>query len=102
MSGLFFSALAREDLQQIALYIARDNPDRARTFVSELQIQCTRLVDQPDLGVSHEDCAKGLRMISHGRYLIFYCRNESGILVERVLHSARDIVQLFELNRDAF
>ncbi|EXF91201.1 plasmid stabilization protein [Pseudomonas fluorescens HK44] len=96
MRQLLFSAMAREDLQNIALYIARDNPARARTFVAELRQRCLLLVEQPDLGVARDDCAKGLRMLSHGRYLIFYGLTEKDILIERVLHGARDPGRLFE------
>ena len=96
MRQLLFSALAREDLQQIALYIARDNPGRARTFVGELRVCCARLLDQPNQGISRDDCARGLRMISHGRYLIFYSPFEGDVQIERVLHAARDIGRLFE------
>lgn len=88
--------MAREDLQNIARYIAQDNPARARTFVGELRQRCLLLVEQPDLGVVREDCAKGLRMLSHGRYLIFYGLTEKDILIERVLHGARDLGRLFE------
>jgi toxin ParE1/3/4 len=98
MRQLLFTAMARDDLLQVARFIARDNPDRARTFVGELRRQCTRLVEQPNLGASRDDCAKGLRMLAHGRYLIFYCLMDDGIKVERVLHSARDIGRLFEKN----
>jgi len=98
MRQLLFTALAREDLLQVARFIARDNPERARTFVGELRRQCIRLVEQPNLGASRDDCAKGLRMLPHGRYLIFYCLMDDGIKVERVLHSARDIGRLFEKN----
>lgn len=37
---LEFSTLARNDLLDIARYIARDNPLRARSFVSDLREQC--------------------------------------------------------------
>ncbi|WP_307343172.1 type II toxin-antitoxin system RelE/ParE family toxin [Pseudomonas lini] len=50
MRQLLFSAHARDDLQQIAKYIARDNPGRARSFVGELRAQCLRLITQPLLG----------------------------------------------------
>ncbi|MGH8386049.1 MAG: type II toxin-antitoxin system RelE/ParE family toxin [Pseudomonas sp.] len=96
MRQLLFAALARDDLQHIARFIARDNPERARTFVGELRTQCTRLIEQPNLGVSRDDCAKGLRMLPHGRYLVFYCLMDDRIKIERVLHSARDISRLFD------
>lgn len=96
MRRLILTAMARDDLQQIARFIARDNPVRAKSFVGELRKQCELLLEQPVLGVSQEDCAKGLRRISHGSYLIFYCQVENDIRIERVLHGARDIGRLFE------
>ncbi|MBP5946283.1 MULTISPECIES: type II toxin-antitoxin system RelE/ParE family toxin [unclassified Pseudomonas] len=96
MSRLLFSALAREDLQQITRYIARDNPGRARSFVGELRVRCDQLLSQPNQGISRDEAAKGLKMIAHGRYLIFYSLIESYVQVERVLHSARDIARLFD------
>ncbi|VVO46240.1 hypothetical protein PS903_00039 [Pseudomonas fluorescens] len=96
MRQLFFSAHARDDLQQIAKHIARDNPGRARSFVGELREQCARLIMQPLLGISRDDYAKGVRMITRGRYLIFYSVVANDIHIERVLHSARDIGRLFE------
>ncbi|WP_045123071.1 type II toxin-antitoxin system RelE/ParE family toxin [Pseudomonas sp. GM80] len=96
MRQLFFSALSREDLQQIARFIARDNPRRARSFVGELRVRCDYLITQPNQGISREDCAKGLKMITHARYLIFYSIVEGDVQIERVLHSARDLARLFE------
>ena len=38
-----FSPVAKDDLLEIALYIAQDNPVRALSFVDELEAQCLRL-----------------------------------------------------------
>jgi len=86
---LEFAALARKDLLEIARYIARDNPQRARSFVTELRQQCALLAEQPGLGVPKPELADGLRVQPYGRYLIFFSANECGILIERVLHSAQ-------------
>ncbi|HEX4551754.1 type II toxin-antitoxin system RelE/ParE family toxin [Pseudomonas sp.] len=96
MRRLLFSALSRDDLLQIARFIARDNPGRARSFVGELRARCDDLIAQPNQGVSRDDCAKGLKMITHARYLVFYSVVEGDVQIERVLHSARDLARLFE------
>lgn len=96
MTRLLFSAMAREDLQQIARFIVRDNPGRARTFVGELRVRCDQLTSQPNQGISREECARGLKMIAHGRYLIFYSIVERDVQIERVLHSARDIARVLD------
>ena len=93
---LEFAEWARKDLLEIARYIARDNPQRARSFVIELRQQCTLLVEQPGLGVAKPDLAADLRQIPYERYLIFFSETDAGILVERVLHSALNLPQQFE------
>ncbi len=86
----------RKDLLEIARYIARGDPQRARSFVNELRQQCILLVDQPGLGVARPDLAEDLRQLPYERYLIFFSETTSGILVERVLHSARNLPRQFE------
>ena len=98
--GLDFSALARKDLLDIARYIARDNPQRARGFVIDLREQCFLLSKQPGLGVARTDLEENLRMLPYGRYLIFFSETECGILVERVLHSARNLPPLLNSSSD--
>jgi toxin ParE1/3/4 len=93
--GLGFSMRARKDLLDIARYIARDNPQCASTFVIDLRLQCVLLSKQSGLGAIRTDLADNLRMLPYGRYLIFFSENEFGILVERVLHSARNLSSLF-------
>jgi toxin ParE1/3/4 len=95
-AGLDFTELARGDLLDITRYIARENPQRARSFVVELRQQCVLLSKQPGLGVSRADLADDLRMLPFGRYLIFFSATEQGILVERVLHSARNLALMFD------
>ncbi len=97
MSRLQFSALARDDLLDIAHFIARDNPIRARSFVAELREQCALLAQHPGMGVAKPEYAEGLRMLPHGRYLIFFSATASqGVLIERVLQSARHTASQFD------
>ncbi len=88
---LVFSPDAAADLEEIGDFIARDNPVRAVSFVQELRDHCMRFRRQPGLGTLRPDLAEGLRMVPHGRYLIFYRELEGVLRVERILHSARDI-----------
>ncbi|HEX5362757.1 MAG TPA: type II toxin-antitoxin system RelE/ParE family toxin [Gallionella sp.] len=91
-----FAEWARKDLLGIARYIARDNPQRARSFVSELRQQCALLAEQPGLGVARPDLAADLRQLPYERYVIFFSEIDSGVLIERVLHSARNLTQQFD------
>ena len=86
-----FSAVAKEDLIDIAVYIAQDNPGRALSFVDELEVKCLSLGQSPGIGTARPEFGDGIRMLPHGRYLIFYREHEGAIRIERVVHGARDI-----------
>ena len=86
-----FSPVAKEDLFDVAVYIAQDNPARALSFVDELEAQCLGIGRTPGIGTARPELGDGVRMLSHGRYLIFYRENEGMIRIERVMHGARDI-----------
>jgi len=83
-------------LEEIADYIARDNPVRAASFIAELEVKCRAVAASPDLYPARTDLAPGLRMAVHGRYLVLYrdLAGENTVRVERVLHSARDLPRL--------
>jgi toxin ParE1/3/4 len=94
---LLLSPRAAADLEEIADYIARDNPIRAANFVAELEAKCRAVAASPELDPARADLVPGLRMAVHGRYLVL-CRDLAGentVRVERVLHSARNLSQLF-------
>lgn len=86
-----FAPAAQSDLIDIAVYIAEDNPDRALSFVDELEARCFKLGQQQGLGTHRADLIDGLRMLPYGRYLIFYREQASALRIERIMHSARDI-----------
>jgi len=88
---VLFSPAAQDDLLDIALYIAQDNPARAATFVDELEAKCMLLGKASGIGTARPELGQGVRMLPHGRYLIFYREQESQLRIERILHGARDI-----------
>lgn len=69
---LLLSPRAAADLEEIAEYIARDNPGRAASFVAELEAKCRAVANSPELYPARADLAPGLRMAVHGRYLVLY------------------------------
>lgn len=93
---LIFSPLAESDLEEIADYIALDNPLRALSFVKELRAQCRSIQENPLAFASREELAPGLRVMAYKRYLIFFRPLVSVIRIERILHSAREYSSLFE------
>jgi len=93
---LEFSPESQLDLIDIAAFIAQDNPARAKSFVDELEADCGRLIIQPGIGAPRPDLGDGVRVLPHGRYLIFYRADEKLVRIARVLHSARDMVAAFQ------
>lgn len=88
---LAFSPAALADLDEIAVYIALDNPARALRFVDELERHCKVLAAEPGLGTARPELGRGIRMLPHQRYLVFYRRTAGGVRIERVLHGSRDV-----------
>jgi toxin ParE1/3/4 len=80
----------RGDLSEIHEYIARDQPETAKRYLSILRDQCRLLATNPGLGLQPEEYL-GLYKFPVGNYLIFYRPVGDGIQVIRVLHGSRDI-----------
>lgn len=91
---LRFSPCAEADLEEIGDYIARDNPERAVTFIEEIEAHCNRIAENPTAFPKREDIAPGLLMAVHRRYLIFYRIVEKTVRIERVIHGARNLTDI--------
>lgn len=85
---------AAADLEEIAAFIARDNPVRAVSFIDELMGVCARIAERPRSFPRRDDLTKGLRQAVHGRYLILFTADDHGIVLERILHGARRLEDL--------
>ena len=80
---------AEADLEIIADNIAKDNPLRALSFVTELRERCMRLSETPmafPLVPRYEHL--GLRRRIFGAYLIFFRISMDRIEVIHILHGA--------------
>ena len=95
MSGYRLRPKAFQDLEAIGDYIATDNPARAVSFIDEILDLCARISEGPKAYRRRDDLARGLRQAVHGHYLILYSESQGGIVVERVLHGARRLDDLF-------
>lgn len=88
---VWLTQAAEIDLERIGDFIARENPQRAASFVAELQAACLRLADAPlafPLVPRYERF--GVHRRVHGNYLVFYCVDGTDIFVLHVLHGAMD------------
>lgn len=95
MNPIHFTRRAVADLNEIYDFIAQDSPSTAISFIDLLEDECKVLAQSPKIGRLREELAQNLRSFSVGNYVIFYRPVERGIEIIRILHSARDIPNIF-------
>jgi len=90
---------AEDDLFTIWTYIASDNLDAADRLEAEFFSACQRVAVKPDLGHFRRDLTnKPVRFFAvRGAYLIVYDPATEPLEVLRVLHGARDISWILEI-----
>lgn len=82
---------ARLDLRDLSLYIARDNPDRAASFIEELLARMTVVAERPQTFREREEWGSGIRSDIYHRYHIVFRDEGEIVTVLRVLHGAQDL-----------
>ena len=90
-----YTTHAREDILDIASYIAHDNEEAAQRLIGKILRACDRIGATPQAGRLREELAPNLRSFPLEKYLVFYRIVPGGIEVLRVLHGARDLPSLF-------
>ncbi|NNA07978.1 type II toxin-antitoxin system RelE/ParE family toxin [Pseudomonas lundensis] len=93
---LQISPRAARDLQEIALYIVQDNPQRAMSFIGELRERCLRVAESPLAYRSRRELGTNLRSCTYGRYVLFFECTDQTVIIVRVLHASRDLHQQFK------
>jgi toxin ParE1/3/4 len=94
VAHFILTARAEDDLSEIWLYIARDNPVAADRLLDTIDLTCAQLAENPKLEPVRADIAADLRYSIVGRYLILYREIVAGIEVVRVVHGARHLPDL--------
>jgi toxin ParE1/3/4 len=89
---------AKADLIEIWDYIADDSETRADAFIETIDKKFHALVDAPYLGIARDEIETNLRSFPVGRYVIFYRRITEGIEIIRILHGARDLNVIFNMD----
>jgi toxin ParE1/3/4 len=95
MPGIRRTAQAEEDLIDLWLYIAQDNPGAADRLLDEIEDKFSLLAANPKLGPARPDIAEDCRYFPVGRYLILYRVMADGIEVVRVVQGSRHLEDLF-------
>jgi toxin ParE1/3/4 len=78
-------------MDEVLAYIAQENPQAAIETIDALEEKAQLLTDNPQLGRARPDLLENIRSFPYGNYIIFYRPTSDGILIVRVLHSARDV-----------
>lgn len=90
------SRLADSDLEEIADYIARDNPRRALSFVRELRDRCKKIASFPNAARLRPELGEGIRTVAYGRYVICYTVQPGEVRIERIVQGGRNLPDLFD------
>jgi len=102
LSKITRSPIAVEDMLDIAQYFGEQNTvQTGERFLDAVEITEKKLLDMPKMGVQRDYDSmrlKDMRMIpinDFKNYLLFYIPTSAEIYTVRVLHSARDMQELF-------
>jgi plasmid stabilization system protein ParE len=92
MKGYELSLEARDDLQEIWVYIASDNPIAADKLEEEIYAACELLSKNPRVGHKRLDLTdEPVRFWPiRGQYLVIYLPDTEPLKIVRILHGARD------------
>ncbi len=99
---MVFNPVAVTDLEEIAGYIAQDNPVAAEDVRQDILKTAEGLGHQPGLGIRPRFSVPrftGIRFLpaqQYPVYLLFYRELADEVEVLRVLHGARNLPPLFE------
>lgn len=102
------SPQAVADLQEIGDYITRDNPQRVASFVADLLAHSQRIAEQPEAFPARPELVEGIRsaahqrfvVFSHERHVMFFTASPEQVLIERIIHTARDIANEIFLTQE--
>jgi toxin ParE1/3/4 len=86
---------ADQDLEELWFFIAQDDPATADRWIDTLEEKIRLLADNPLMGPARPDIARELRYHPVGNHLLLYRVIQGGIEIVRVVHGARDLLDLF-------
>jgi toxin ParE1/3/4 len=85
-----YTESAKHELRAIALYIAKHNLPRAKSFSKELRLACQKLGEMPE---RFERVARydSIRKRVHGNYVIFYKVAAEQVEIIHIYHGTMDL-----------
>ena len=85
MPRLRYSAASKEDLKEIARFIAKDKPVAARQWVAKLREKCRLAAKHPDINDDRSDLGDGIRSTYVGSYIIYFREKNGTLEIVRVV-----------------
>lgn len=81
---------ARTDIRAIISYIGQHNPHAALTWQDSMTELFELLATHPHSGVPYATDKYSVRIVPRGNYVVVYRVRDSGVVILRVIHAARD------------
>jgi toxin ParE1/3/4 len=94
VSQVRFTRRARQDLLDIWLYIAPQNPVAADRVFDRIEESCQLLREHPQLGPVRPEIADDARALVIERWLALYRLKEHGVQVVRIIDGSRELTKL--------
>lgn len=85
---------AANDIDNIANYIALDNPDRAVSFALEIRQRFRVIAERPFSFPEKAEWGRNKRSSLIGKYHILFEVKDDVVQIQRIMHGARDIGNL--------
>ncbi len=92
---------ALNDLDEIWLRVALDDPAAADRLIDRIVKRCHDLGEHPEQGAARPEIASDARMLVVDDYLVLYRVDGSDAEIVRIVHGARRLAGLFDVDPDA-
>ena len=96
MKSYELSHEARDDLQEIWVYVANHSLNAADELEAAIYHACQDLANNPDLGHKRTDLTDepvSFHLV-RSHYLVIYHKSKGPLKIVRILHAARDVSQI--------
>lgn len=91
---------AINDLDEIWLFIAKDDPDAANAVEAEIWGACALLAEEPRMGRLRSDLiglpVRFWTIPRYPNYIVVYKPDEKPVVILRVIHGMRDIKRILD------
>jgi toxin ParE1/3/4 len=95
MKRVRITSNAARDLDEIWIYIARDDVNAANRFIDQLTSRFPLIGVTPGMGRARDELKPGVRSHAVENYVIYYRETRAHIAILRVVHGRRDPGRIF-------